>query len=74
MLKLLREDGEFRYAVARLTSLDETFRRLDKHDKQRIVVEKEIKEVREDMNKGFERHDWKLIKLKEDMSRELRAR
>jgi len=46
---------------------------LDKHDKQCIVVEKEIKEVREDMNKGFEKHDWKLIKLKEDMSRELRA-
>ena len=67
ILKLLREDEEFRYAAAGLIGLDEILRRLEKHDERFIAIEEEIKKLREDMNKGFERHDRELIKLREDL-------
>jgi len=60
ILKLLREDEEFRYAVAGLIGLEEVLRRLDRH-------EEELVRLREDMNKGFERHDRELAKLRQDM-------
>ena len=47
MLKLLREDEEFRYAVAGLIGLDEILKRLDRH-------EAELVKLRQDMVKGFE--------------------
>jgi ribosomal protein L7Ae-like RNA K-turn-binding protein len=50
MLRLLREDEEFRYAVAGLLGLEEILKRLDRH-------EAELVRLREDMNKtkrGYE--------------------
>jgi hypothetical protein len=47
LLKLLREDEEFRYAVAGLLGLEEILKRLDKHEEQLV-------KLREDMNRGFE--------------------
>jgi len=47
ILKLLREDEEFRYAVAGLLGLEEILKRLDRH-------EAELVRLREDMNRGFE--------------------
>jgi len=47
MLRLLREDEEFRYAVAGLIGLEEVLRRLDRH-------EAELVKLREDMIRGFE--------------------
>ena len=47
LLKLLREDEEFRYAVAGLLGLEEILKRLDRH-------EAELVRLREDMNRGFE--------------------
>jgi len=47
VLKLLREDEEFRYAVAGLIGLDEILRRLDRH-------EEELVKLRGDMIRGFE--------------------
>jgi hypothetical protein len=44
MLRLLREDEEFRYAVAGLLGLEEILKRLDRH-------EAELVRLREDMNK-----------------------
>ena len=46
-MKLLREDEEFRYAVAGLLGLEEILKRLDRH-------EAELVRLREDMNRGFE--------------------
>jgi hypothetical protein len=46
-LKLLKEDEEFRYAVAGLLGLEEILKRLDRHEEQLI-------KLREDMNRGFE--------------------
>ena len=47
ILRLLKEDEEFRYAVAGLIGLEEILKRLDRH-------ERELIKLREDMNKGFE--------------------
>ena len=47
LLKLLKEDEEFRYAVAGLLGLEEILKRLDKHEEQLV-------KLREDMNRGFE--------------------
>jgi hypothetical protein len=47
ILKLLKEDEEFRYAVAGLLGLEEILKRLDRH-------EAELVRLREDMNRGFE--------------------
>jgi len=61
MLKLLREDEEFRYAVTGLIGLDEILKRLDRHEAELVklrqdVVElrREMVELRQDMVKGFE--------------------
>jgi hypothetical protein len=47
ILKLLKEDEEFRYTVAGLLGLEEILKRLDRH-------EAELVRLREDMNRGFE--------------------
>jgi hypothetical protein len=60
MLRLLKEDEEFRYAVAGLIGMEEILKRLDRN-------EQEMARLREDMIKGFERHDRELAKLREDM-------
>jgi hypothetical protein len=62
MLRLLKEDEEFRYAVAGLLGLEEILKRLDRN-------EQELVRLREDMVKGFERHDLELAKLREDMTK-----
>ena len=58
----MREDEEFRYAVAGLIGLEEILRRLDRH-------ESELVKLREDMVEGFKRHDAEIIKLREDMNK-----
>jgi len=58
ILKLLKEDEEFRYAVAGLIGLEEILKRLDRHEAELVKLREDIKELREDMNK-----------LREDMNR-----
>jgi len=60
MLRLLKEDEEFRYSVAGLIGLGEILKRLDSH-------EAELVRLREDMIAGFRRHDEELVRLREDM-------
>jgi len=71
ILKLLREDEEFRYAVAGLIGLEEIlkrldrheellvelFKRLEKHEEELVKIWGELARLREDMNKGFQRYD-----------------
>jgi len=71
VLRLLKEDEEFRYAVAGLIGLEEILRRLDrheevlvelfkrleKHEEELVKIWGELARLREDMNKGFQRHD-----------------
>ena len=55
-LKLLKEDEEFRYAVAGLLGLEEILRRLDRHEEQLV-------KLREDMNRGFELIERRITAL-----------
>jgi hypothetical protein len=58
ILKLLREDEEFRYAVAGLLGLEEILKRLDRHEAELVRLREDMNRLREDMNK-----------LREDMIR-----
>lgn len=76
MIKLLKEDKEFRYTVAGLIGLDEILNRLNKHDEKFIEIlkrldkhEEELVKLREDMVKGFQRHDEEIARLREDMNK-----
>jgi len=62
ILKLLKEDIEFRYAVAGLIGLEEILRRLDRH-------EEELAKLREDLNRLIEDHN----KLREDFNKAFQA-
>ena len=57
LLKLLKEDEEFRYAVAGLIGLEEILRRLDRHEEELVKIWEELARLREDMNKRFEHYD-----------------
>ena len=50
VLRLLREDLEFRYAVAGLIGLDEILRRLDRHEEELVKLRKDMNMLRKDMN------------------------
>ena len=74
MLALLKEDVEFRYAVAGMLGLDEILRRLEKHDEKFEEIlrrldghQAELIRLREDLVAGFRRHDEEIAKLREDM-------
>jgi len=76
VLRLLKEDVEFRYAVAGLIGLDEILKRLDGNEAQLAKIGEEMVKLREDMLKGFERHDKilekhsiEIAKLREDTNR-----
>ena len=76
LLKLLKEDEEFRYAVAGLIGLGEVLKRLEEHDRKFNEIlerldrhEAELAKLREDMNRGFERYDRELARLREEMNR-----
>ena len=60
ILKLLKEDEEFRYAVAGLIGLDEILKRFEKHDE-------ELVKLRKDMVEGFKRHDEEIAELRAEM-------
>jgi len=57
LLKLLKEDEEFRYAVAGLIGLEEILKRLDRHEEELVKIWEELARLREDMNKRFEHYD-----------------
>jgi hypothetical protein len=83
ILRMLKEDEEFRYAVAGLIGLEEILKRLDRHEDEVRRIWQEIEKLREDMNKlredmmkGFEKHEERfarieqeLVRLREDMIR-----
>ncbi|RDD52841.1 MAG: DUF3782 domain-containing protein [Candidatus Korarchaeota archaeon NZ13-K] len=68
MLRLLREDEEFRYAVAGLIGLDEILKRLDRHEEELVRLREDMNRLREDMMRGFERHDREIAELRREMT------
>jgi len=83
ILRMLKEDEEFRYAVAGLIGLEEILKRLDRHEDEVRRIWQEIEKLREDMvklredmMKMFEKHEERfarieqeLVRLREDMMR-----
>jgi len=69
MLKLLREDEDYRYAVASLLGMEEILKRLDRHEVELVRLRGDMNKLREDIVGGFKRHDVELAKLREDMNR-----
>jgi hypothetical protein len=70
ILRMLKEDEEFRYAVAGLLGLEEILKRLDRHEDEVRRIWQEIEKLREDMNKlredmmkGFELMDRRITRL-----------
>jgi hypothetical protein len=70
ILKLLREDEEFRYAVAGLIGLEEILKRLDRHEAELIKLREDMNRLiedmnrlREDMNRGFELMERRISAL-----------
>jgi hypothetical protein len=51
ILRMLKKDEEFRYAVAGLLGLEEILKRLDRHEDEVRRIWQEIEKLREDMNK-----------------------
>ncbi|MEM2868324.1 MAG: hypothetical protein QXR84_07570, partial [Candidatus Bathyarchaeia archaeon] len=73
---LLREDVEFRYAVAGLLGLEEIFRRLDRHEAELVRLREDFNKLREDFNRKAEEDSKRFIsieaelaKLREDMNK-----
>ncbi len=65
LLRLLKEDIEFRHAVTGLIGLEEIMRRLDKHGE--ILMK-----IREEIIKNFEANDNNLKQLREEISKSLK--
>jgi hypothetical protein len=59
---MLKEDEEFRYAVAGLIGLEEILKRLDRN-------EQELVRLREDMAKMFEKHEERFARIEDEIGR-----
>jgi hypothetical protein len=72
VLKLLREDEEFRYAVAGMIGLDEILKRLDAHEKELVGLREETARLWKEIVKLREETArlWKeMVRLREDTLR-----
>ncbi|QOJ78788.1 DUF3782 domain-containing protein [Infirmifilum lucidum] len=65
VLRLLREDEEFRYAVAGLIGLEEILKRMDRHEEELVKLREDMNRLVEDMNRLRE----DMNKLREDMNK-----
>ena len=75
-MKLLREDEEFRYAVAGLIGLKEILKRLDKHEEELIKLREETNKLRietnklrEDFNKAFKQINLRLNRVERTLEK-----
>jgi hypothetical protein len=63
ILRMLKEDEEFRYAVAGLIGLEEILKRLDRHEEEIARLREDMVKLREDMMRGFELMDKRITRL-----------
>jgi hypothetical protein len=63
ILRMLKEDEEFRYAVAGLIGLEEILKRLDRNEQELVRLREDMVKLREDMMKGFELMDRRISRL-----------
>lgn len=72
MIKLLKEDIEFRYTVAGLIGLDEILKRLNKHDEKFIEILERLNKHEErfiEILKRLDKHDERFIQIFERLDR-----
>lgn len=72
MIKLLKEDIEFRYTVAGLIGLDEILKRLNKHDEKFIEILERLDKHEErfiEILKRLDKHDERFIQIFERLDR-----
>ena len=68
ILRLLKEDPEFRYAVAGLIGLEEILKRLDRHGEELVRLREDMNEVLRRLDRHEEiliKHGEELVKLRE---------
>lgn len=66
VLKLLKEDEEFRYAVAGLIGLEEILKRLDKHGEELVEILKRLDRHETELIeilKRLDRHEAELVEI-----------
>jgi hypothetical protein len=63
ILRLLKEDEEFRYSVAGLIGLTEILRRMDRFEEELVKLREDMNKLREDMNAGFEALNRRITAL-----------
>ena len=71
LLRLLKEDEEFRYAVASLIGLGEVLKRLEEHDRKFTEILKRLEEHDKKFAETLERldrHEAELARLRKDMN------
>src|SRR5579875_3006457 len=57
ILRLLKEDEEFRYTVAGLIGLTEVLKRMDRFEEELVKLREDMNKLREDMNRFREEMD-----------------
>ncbi len=70
IIKLLKEDEEFRYTVAGLIGYDAILKSLDEHDKKFNEILQEIAKLRQDMKNESAKVWDEIARLREDMKNE----
>ncbi len=70
IIKLLKEDEDFRYTVAGLLGYDTILKSLDEHDKKFNEILQEIAKLRQDMKDEFSKVWQEIAKLRQDMKDE----
>ena len=71
LLRLLKEDEEFRYAVAGLIGLGEVLKRLEEHDRKFTEILKRLEEHDKkfaEILERLDRHEAELARLRKDMN------
>jgi len=63
ILRLLKEDEEFRYSVAGLIGLTEVLKRMDRFEEELVKLREDMNKLREEMYAGFDLLNRKITAL-----------
>jgi len=69
LFALLRENVEFRYAVAGLLGLEEILRRLDRNEAELVRLREDFNKLREDFNRKAEEDSKRFISIEDELAK-----